>query len=66
MTHDGVELGAMGPGSVFGERAILDGGRRTSTLQAVTNCKVAVASADVIDLGALDRLSEGHRREEAR
>ena len=39
---DGVELGQLGPGTVFGERAALEGGRRTSTLRAVTRCKVAV------------------------
>lgn len=63
--HDGDELGALGPGSVFGERALIEGGLRTSTLRALTRCKVAVADASSIDLVALDRLSEGHRREEA-
>ena len=62
--HDGVELGALGPGSVFGERAVLGAGKRTATLRAVTTCKVAVASGDGIDRGALAVLLEGHRREE--
>lgn len=64
--HDGIELGALGPGSVFGERAVLENGTRTATLRAMTKCKVAVAPRDAIDLEALSRLVEGHRREEVR
>ena len=44
---------------------MLEGGNRTSTLTAVTDCKVAVARADQIDRKRLEQLSEGHRREEA-
>lgn len=62
--HDGIDLGALGPGSVFGERAVLEGGTRTATLRAATKCKVAVASQEVIDLGSLRKLVDGHRREE--
>lgn len=62
----GKELGALGPGSVFGERAVLENGTRTATLRAVTRCKVAVARRDAIDLDVLARLVEGHRREETR
>ena len=54
----------VGPGVVLGERAILEGGARTSTLRAVTDCRVAVAEADAIDRTALAELSEGHRRED--
>lgn len=54
----------VGPGVVLGERAILEGGERTSTLRAVTDCRVAVAEADAIDRTALAELSEGHRRED--
>jgi hypothetical protein len=61
---DGNALADLGPGAVLGERAILEGGTRTATLKAVTDCKVAVASADDIDLAALEQLSTGHRREE--
>ncbi len=63
---DGQPLAEVGPGVVLGERAILEGGVRTSTLRAVTDCRVAVAGADVIDKAALAELSEGHRREEER
>jgi hypothetical protein len=61
---DGKELAEVGPGAILGERAVLEGGTRTSTLRAVTPIKVAVASADRIDPAALAQVSEGHRREE--
>jgi hypothetical protein len=63
---DGTPLAELGPGAVLGERASLEGGRRTATLRAVTDCKVAVAPADRIDADKLTALAEGHRREEAR
>lgn len=62
---DGEELAQLGPGSVVGERAVLEGGRRTSTLRAVTPCRVAVAYPDQLDPAALEELRTGHRREEA-
>jgi hypothetical protein len=63
---DGEPLADLGPGALLGERAILEGGKRTGTLKAVTDCKVAVASADQIDVAALSEVSQGHRREENR
>jgi len=63
---DGEPLGEVGPGAVLGERAVLEGGRRTATLIAVTPICVAEAPADAIDRAALSRLSAGHRREERR
>lgn len=63
---DGEALAEVGPGALLGERAILEGGLRTSTLRAVTRCRVAVASAEVVDRDALLQLSKGHRREEHR
>jgi hypothetical protein len=61
---DGNELGQLGPGAVLGERSLLEGGKRSSTLRAITDCKVAVAASNDIDRDALLRLSHGHRREE--
>lgn len=61
---DGAAVAEVGPGAVLGERAVLEGGTRTSTLVAVTPSKVAVATADEIDRAALAELREGHRREE--
>jgi hypothetical protein len=63
---DGERLAELGPGAVLGERALLEGGTRTSTLVAMTPCKVAVARADELDPAALEELREGHRREEQR
>lgn len=62
---DGETLAEVGPGAILGERAVLEGGVRTSTLRAKTKAKVAVAAADQIDPAALATLSEGHRREDA-
>ena len=39
--HDGERLAEYGPGAMLGERAHLEGGVRTSTLVAVTACRVA-------------------------
>ena len=62
---NGTVLAEVGPGAVLGERAILEGGTRTSTLRTVTPCRIAVATAQQIDHDALRELSEGHRREES-
>jgi hypothetical protein len=62
---DGQPLAELGPGAILGERAVIEGGKRTSTLRAVTKCRVAVARGDQLDRAALEQISEGHRREEA-
>jgi hypothetical protein len=61
---DGEQVAELGPGAIVGERAILEGGRRTATLRAVTACRVAVAPADAIDRERLEELSAGHHRED--
>jgi hypothetical protein len=61
---DGKELGVVGPGAVLGERAILENTRRTATLTAMTQVRVAAAPAEAIDREALTRLADLHRREE--
>ncbi len=63
--HDGERLAEYGPGALLGERAHLEGGRRTSTLVAVTRCRVASVDAAALDRSALEELSKDHRREEA-
>jgi hypothetical protein len=62
---DGQVLGEVGPGAVLGERSLLEGGRRTSTLTAVTAVRVAAAPGSAVDLDRLRELSLGHRREDA-
>lgn len=61
---DGRELAELGPGAVVGERAVLEGGRRTATLRAVTRLKVASVPADAVDRNALDALTGLHHRED--
>jgi hypothetical protein len=62
--HDGEWLAEYGPGALLGERAHLEG-ERTSTLVAVTPCRVASVDASQFDRSALVELSGGHRREDA-
>ena len=61
---DGEPLAEFGPGAILGERAVLEGGVRTSTLRAVTKCRVAVAQGDQLDRTVLEEISQGHRREQ--
>ena len=60
---DGDRLAEYGPGAMLGERAHLEGTGRTSSLIAVTPCRVAAVDAAALDRSALDELSQGHRRE---
>jgi hypothetical protein len=50
---DGERLAEIGPGAILGERSALEGGRRTSTLRAITKAKVAAVRADQMDRTAL-------------
>jgi Cyclic nucleotide-binding domain len=63
--RDAQRLAEYGPGALLGERAQLEGGIRTSTLVAVTPCRVASVDAGQFDPAALVELSGGHRREDA-
>jgi CRP-like cAMP-binding protein len=60
----GQTVAELGPGAVVGERAVLEGGRRTSTLTALTPCRVALASAGDLEEEVLRELSASHRRED--
>jgi Cyclic nucleotide-binding domain len=64
VTIDGELVAEVGPGVVLGERAVLEGGIRTASLQASTDVRVAVATADQIDREALVQLREHHRVED--
>ena len=61
---DGEPIAELGPGAVSGERATIEGGVRTATLRAATDCKVAVVPAAGLDRDALVELAQDHRREE--
>ena len=43
-SRKGVELATLGPGSFFGELALLDGGKRTATVVAQTDMRLLVLS----------------------
>ncbi len=60
---DGRPLAEIGPGAILGERAVLEGGIRTSTLRAVTKCRVASVAGAQLDRNILERITAGHRRE---
>ena len=62
---DGEPVAELGPGSILGERSLVEGGNRTSTLRARTPAKVAVAHASEIRPEALRELATHHRREDA-
>jgi len=61
---DGKVVGQVGPGAVVGERALLEGGRRTADLCALTDARVAEATPGILDLEQLSELAHGHHREE--
>jgi hypothetical protein len=61
---DGERVAEVGPGALLGERAILESGRRTASLTAVTRCTVAAADADAVDPEALRQVAQAHRRED--
>ena len=56
---DGKPVAQVGPGAIVGELALLQEGRRTATLRAVTPCRVAVAPKDGIDRQALEEIAKG-------
>jgi CRP-like cAMP-binding protein len=62
---DGEALAELGPGAILGERALLEEGRRTSTVTATTPVKVAAVPGRALDRSALAELAGGHRREDA-
>jgi hypothetical protein len=64
--HDGERLAEYGPGAILGERAHLEEGGRTSSMIAVTKCRVAAVEPSQMNRKALEQLSGGHRREETR
>jgi CRP-like cAMP-binding protein len=61
---DGKRLAEYGPGALLGERALLEGGERTSSTVAATACRLASVPGEVLDCSALEQLSTGHRRED--
>jgi hypothetical protein len=58
---DGAEVAEIGPGAVVGERAALEGGRRTATLRATTRARVAAITPDQLNPEALESLAASRR-----
>jgi hypothetical protein len=58
---DGKPVTELGPGAVVGEMALLEGGRRTATLRAVTPCRIAVVAGDQLDRDALAEVARARR-----
>jgi Cyclic nucleotide-binding domain len=56
---DGETVAEVGPGAILGEKAIVEGGRRTATLRAVTRAKVSTVPVDEIEPTALEQLARG-------
>ena len=63
---DGTELVRLGPGTVLGERASLEQGRRTTTVRAVTNCRIVSYLAADLSPEDLRELAAGRHREDRR
>ncbi|NNE95165.1 MAG: cyclic nucleotide-binding domain-containing protein [Acidimicrobiales bacterium] len=63
---DGEAVAEIGPGAIVGERAVLEGGTRTSTVSAITPARVAAVAVDelTIDPDDLAEVAAGHRRED--
>ncbi|HEX9350216.1 MAG TPA: cyclic nucleotide-binding domain-containing protein, partial [Gaiellaceae bacterium] len=61
---DGETVAEIGPGAILGERAVVEGGKRTATLRAVTPAKIVEIGADQIDPATLEELAGARRREE--
>ena len=60
----GTELARLGPGVVLGERASLEQGRRTSTVRALTSCRLVSYQAAALPPDDLRELAAGHHRED--
>jgi hypothetical protein len=61
---NGDVVAEIGPGALLGERALLEGGKRTATLWASTPIRVAVIPPEAIDESALPELAAGRKRED--
>jgi len=61
---DGEKVAEMGPGTLVGERAALEGGVRTATLRALTRCRVVVIPAELVGEGELATLAADRHRED--
>jgi hypothetical protein len=61
---NGEEVAEIGPGAFLGERALLEGGKRTATLWATTDARVVVIPPEAIEESAMTELAASHQREQ--
>jgi Cyclic nucleotide-binding domain len=61
---DGEQIAEMGPGTMVGERAALEGGVRTATLRALTPIRVVVIPSELLAESELATLAADRHREE--
>lgn len=61
---DGARVAEYGRGALLDERALLERALCTSSIVAVTSCKVASVRGEEIGRAALEKLSLGRRRED--
>jgi hypothetical protein len=62
---DDKTVGRVGPGTVVGERASLESGRRTADVLATTDARVGEVSPERLEPALLEALALSHRREGA-
>ncbi|HKD95496.1 MAG TPA: cyclic nucleotide-binding domain-containing protein [Gaiellaceae bacterium] len=60
---DGEQIAEVGPGTMVGERGALEGGVRTATLRALTDCRVVVIPAQHVGDEELATLAADRHRE---
>jgi Cyclic nucleotide-binding domain len=59
---DGEVVAELGVGALVGERALLEGGRRTATLRAASSCRVALVPAGCLSEEKLEELAQTRRQ----
>jgi Cyclic nucleotide-binding domain len=61
---EGEQVAEMGPGTMLGEGASLEGGVRTAKLRALTSCRVVVIPSELVGDRELAVLATDRRRED--
>ena len=59
---DGEEVAELGPGTLLGEMALLEGGKRQASVYATTPVRAVVVPPDAVDESALGELAASRQR----
>jgi hypothetical protein len=62
---DGEEVAELGPGTLLGEMALLEGGKRTASVYATTQVRAVVIPPDAVNESALEELAASRRPQQA-